>query len=232
MELGVNEKISQLEATINRMEKAMITKPEGSEGRSMCTSTLAKLEFTKFSGEDPTEWFMRVKQFFQYQGTMNNQKVSMASYHMVGEANQWWQWLCRAYGEEEKEVTWEIFEQELWARFGPIENEDFDEALSKTKQTGSLRDFQQKFRRLGNRVQGWTQKALVGTFMGGLKSEIADGIRMFKPKTVKEVTSLVRMRDEHLSHQKKTTPDAFGMLGTIATGVVIDAYGPMTMLDA
>nr|GEU58863.1 hypothetical protein [Tanacetum cinerariifolium] len=129
MELGVNEKLSQLEATINRMEKAMITKPEGSGGRSMCTSGLARLEFTKFSGEDPTEWFTRVEQFFQYQGTLNNQKVSMASYHMVGEANQRWQWLSGAYGEEEKEVTWEIFEHELWARFGPIENEDFDEAL-------------------------------------------------------------------------------------------------------
>ncbi|KAL6334474.1 hypothetical protein AAG906_016015 [Vitis piasezkii] len=31
---------------------------------------------------------------------------------------------------------------------------------------------------LGNRVKGWTQKALVGTFMGGLKIEISDGIRM------------------------------------------------------
>ena len=28
-------------------------------------------------------------------------------------------------------VTWELFEKELWARFGPTECEDFDEALSK-----------------------------------------------------------------------------------------------------
>lgn len=42
-----------------------------------------------------------------------------------------------------------------------------DEALSKIEQTGSLREYQKEFERLGNQVRGWTQKALVGTFMGG-----------------------------------------------------------------
>ena len=52
-------------------------------------------------------------------------------------------------------------------------------------------------------MQGWTQKALVGTFMGGLKSEIAEGIRMFRPKTLKEAISLARMRDEQLLRQHR-----------------------------
>ena len=33
------------------------------------------------------------------------------------------------------------FHEELWARFGPTKFEDFDEALSKVKQLGSLRDY-------------------------------------------------------------------------------------------
>ena len=49
------------------------------------------------------------------------------------------------------------------------------------------------------------QKALMGTFMGGLEPEIAKGIQMFKPKTLKEAISLARMKDDQLSHQKKTT---------------------------
>ncbi|KAF2296821.1 hypothetical protein GH714_005488 [Hevea brasiliensis] len=100
-------------------------------------------------------------------------------------------------------VTWAIFSEELWSRFGPTDCEDFDESLSKIRQTGLLRDYQWEFERLGNRVKGWTQKALVGTFMGGLKPEIAEGIRMFKPKTLKEAISLARMRDEQLLRQKK-----------------------------
>ncbi|RVW56670.1 hypothetical protein CK203_075110 [Vitis vinifera] len=89
-----------------------------------------------------------------------------------------------------------FFEEELWASFGPTECENFDETLSRVQQVGSLREYQKEFERLGNRVQGWTQKALVGTFMGGLKSEIVDGIRMFKPKILKESISLARMKDE------------------------------------
>jgi hypothetical protein len=105
----------------------------------------------------------------------------VAAYHLEGEANQWWQWIGRTFRDEGHILSWDRFEEELWARFGPSECEDFDEALSRVKQQGNLRDYQCEFEKLGNRVQGWTQKALVGTFMGGLKTEIADGIRMFKP---------------------------------------------------
>ena len=115
---------------------------------------MARLEFPKYSGDDPTEWFNRVAQFFEFQSTTENQKVSLALFHLEGEANQWWQWLRRAYEEEGRSVTWELFEEELWAHFGPTECEDFDEALSKVQQIGSLRDYQKEFERLGNRVHG------------------------------------------------------------------------------
>lgn len=124
---------------------------------------------------------------------------------MEGEANQWWRWLNRTFKEERKKVMWAIFKEELWARLGPIDGEDFDEALSHIRQVGSLRDYQQDFEKLGNRVQCWTQKALVGTFMGGLKSEIVEGIRLFKPWMLKEAISLARMQDEQLIRQRRFT---------------------------
>ena len=99
-----------------------------------------------------------------------------------------------------------IFVEELWSRFGPTDCEDFDETLSKIEQRGSLRDYRKEFERLGNKVSGWAQKALVGTFTGGLEPEIVEGIRMFKPKTLKEAISLARMKDDHLIRQKKTVP--------------------------
>ena len=40
------------------------------------SSKMAKLEFPKYSGADPTEWFNRVAQFFEFQDTADNQKVS------------------------------------------------------------------------------------------------------------------------------------------------------------
>ncbi|RVW31621.1 Transposon Tf2-11 polyprotein [Vitis vinifera] len=111
-----------------------------------------KIEFPRFAGDDPTEWFNRVAQFFEFQRTLEDQKVSLAAFHMEGEANQWWQWLNRTYKEENRTVTWTMFADELWARFGPTDGEDFDEALSHIKQSGSLRDYQREFEKLGNRA--------------------------------------------------------------------------------
>ena len=73
---------------------------------------MAKLEFLKYSGDDTTKWFNRITQFFEFQGTTNNQKVSLASFHLEGEANQWRQWLRRAYQEEDRLMTWELFEED------------------------------------------------------------------------------------------------------------------------
>jgi hypothetical protein len=44
----------------------------------------------------------------------------------------------------------------------------------------------------------------MGPFMGGLKPEIVDGIRMFKPKSLKEAINLARMQDEQPNRQEKT----------------------------
>ncbi|ESQ51584.1 hypothetical protein EUTSA_v10017833mg, partial [Eutrema salsugineum] len=138
-----------------------------------------KLQFPQFSGGDPTAWISKVKQYFSYQDTPLEQRVQYASYHL------------------------EVFEEEMWARFGPTEGDNFDEALSKIQQTGTLREYQREFERLRNKVEGWTQRALVGTYLGGLNPTIADPIRMFKPKSLKDVIGLARMRDEQLQKQKK-----------------------------
>ncbi|KAH9783665.1 hypothetical protein KPL71_009410 [Citrus sinensis] len=168
MELGINDKLHHLEGVISKLadsigtskgaggqhEHAGSSRPsreENERGRQPFPSRAAKLEFLHYSGDDPTEWFNQVTQFFYYQETLDDQRVVLASFHLEGEANQWWQWLRRAYQEEGRLVTWETFEEELWARFGPTESEDFDEALSRVKQTGSLREYQKEFKRLGNR---------------------------------------------------------------------------------
>jgi hypothetical protein len=41
------------------------------------------------------------------------------------------------------------------------------------KQHGSLRYYQREFERLANKVIRWPHKALIATFLGGLKTEIA-----------------------------------------------------------
>ena len=73
----------------------------------------AKIECPRFAGDDPTEWFNRVAQFFEFQRTPEDQKVSLASFHLECEANQWWQWLNQTYKEENQTVTWTMFAEQL-----------------------------------------------------------------------------------------------------------------------
>jgi hypothetical protein len=49
---------------------------KGSNGGQQIISKTAKLDFSRFVGDDPTEWFNRVEQFFEYLGIVENQKVS------------------------------------------------------------------------------------------------------------------------------------------------------------
>ncbi|KAJ0046470.1 hypothetical protein Pint_04288 [Pistacia integerrima] len=66
----------------------------------------------------------------------------------------------KIYVQDAKPFVWMNFEQDLLARFGPTDYEDFDEALSHIEQKGTVWEYQWEFERLANRVEGWPQKAL------------------------------------------------------------------------
>jgi len=75
---------------------------------------MVKLAFQKYSREDPTGWFSRVAQFFEFQSTTNNQKVSLASFHLEREVNHRWQWMRQTYQEEGCLVTWSSLKRNCW----------------------------------------------------------------------------------------------------------------------
>lgn len=118
-----------------------------------------KLDFPRFQGGDPTEWVSKVNQYFDYQEIPLEQLVSFTSFHLDGVANRWWQATAKALCNDHIPITWEVFERELWVRFGPLEGENFHEALMQIRQTGSLNDYQEEFEILQSKVHGWSQKA-------------------------------------------------------------------------
>ncbi|RVW61741.1 hypothetical protein CK203_065071 [Vitis vinifera] len=65
--------------------------------------------------------------------------------------------------------------------------------------------------------------------MGGLKAEIAYGIRMFKPKSLKEAINLASMQDEQLNrHETATCPFNRTTIGSSPTK--IKTLSPMKQL--
>jgi hypothetical protein len=89
-----------------------------------------KMDFPQFFGEETIILLDHVAQYFDLQKTPKEQKVTLATFYLEGEANQWWQWMKKIYVQDAKPFIWANFEQDLLARFGPTDCENFDEALS------------------------------------------------------------------------------------------------------
>ena len=70
--------------------------PTNGETRHTNPSSLAlshpvRLEFPKFSREDPASWVYKANQYFKYYSTPIIEKLMLASFHMEGEALIWFQ---------------------------------------------------------------------------------------------------------------------------------------------
>ena len=84
-----------------------------------------KLTFPRFAGEDPTGWIYRAEQYFEFQNTPMEQRVTLASFHFEGIALQWHRWLTKMRGP----LTWAELTKAALQRFGPTDYEDPSEAL-------------------------------------------------------------------------------------------------------
>ncbi|KAA8519449.1 hypothetical protein F0562_013676 [Nyssa sinensis] len=146
MEFGMNDKLHHLEEPLNRLLNVLLSNPKSSN-----------------HGNHHRENQDGGRQI------VSSKSAKLKFPRFSGEDPTEWfnRWLRRTLQEEGHMISWEKFEEELWAHFGPSGCEDFDEALSRIRQLGTLRDYQREFEKLGNKVRGWTQRALVGTFMGG-----------------------------------------------------------------
>ena len=60
----------------------------------------------------------------------------------------------------------------LCIQFGPTKYEEFDEALRWVRLSRTVRANQTHFERLAIHVNGWSEKALVGCFIGGIKATL------------------------------------------------------------
>ena len=83
MEVGINDKLAHIEETLSNLAKSFNTSKdapstnnniatsrlnrEDKDGRRLqFQSNVAKLDFPRYVGNDPTEWFSRINQFFEY----------------------------------------------------------------------------------------------------------------------------------------------------------------------
>ncbi|XP_049388846.1 uncharacterized protein LOC125853216 [Solanum stenotomum] len=125
----------------NRGWKGKSGVAEGSKsdaGGSSFIPRYTKLDFPRFTSQgDPLGWLNRCDHFFRHQQTPDEEKVSLASFHLEGNAQLWFLQLET----DLPEPSWDEFKRYCNLRFGPpIRSQKLGE-LAKLRQIGSVADY-------------------------------------------------------------------------------------------
>ncbi|CAA0830747.1 Unknown protein, partial [Striga hermonthica] len=167
-----------------------------------------RITLSTFTGSDPDAWLHRAVQYFELNETDGPDRVRYAAYYLDGEANVWWQWLTRIYRKLQQIITWDVFERELLTLFGTSDYHNYNEALTRIRQTSSLREYIREFERLACRVRDWPEEALVGAFIGGFKFDLAAEVRLERPDTMHDAMEVAQRREDHLVATRRGRADA------------------------
>ena len=146
-----------------------------------------KINFPRFNGDDPTRWIHKVEQYFNMHNTFDVTKVPLASFHLEHEALQWFYW----YIKDLEEPQWTDFCQFLLHRFGLSGFDEFIGALTKTCQTGTVREYQTEFEKLVKDTEGFSDAFYRICFISDLKDTICSDVKMFCPNTMMEILGLL-----------------------------------------
>ena len=128
----------------------------------------SKLDFPRFNGDDPNGWIYRAKQYFSLHNTLDVNKFQLASFHLEHESLQWFRW----YIKDHEAPQWIDFCQLLLHRFGPSGFDEFIGALTKIRQTSTMREYQTEFENLVKHIEGFSDAFYMGCFISGLKDTI------------------------------------------------------------
>ena len=101
-----------------------------------------KLEFPRFSGEDPVGWIRQCNKYFQMSAASDEYKVSLAQMYIIGEADTW----LRRSGLLKKQLSWTQFGKEVIKRFAEHGSYDLTEKFNSLKQgNSSVSDYTKNF---------------------------------------------------------------------------------------
>ena len=111
----LTQKINDL---LNRVTPIMSPSPSSTSSPSSPVPVnhhRMKLEVPRFDGTKPLGWIFKINQFFEYHGTPENERLTIASFYMEGRALTWFQWMTG----NGQFTSWSVFLRALQTRFAP-----------------------------------------------------------------------------------------------------------------
>jgi hypothetical protein len=159
-----------------------------------------KLDFPKFNGgKDLTSWICRVEQFYHFHETPVANQVALASFHLEGEAQLWYQLLKQ----ESEVITWDVFKSGLLARYGLTQFYDYFGELTKLQQSGSVKDYQGQFEQLLAKAGHLPPIRQVSCFVSGLKESIKADVMTGRPTDLSTAIGLARLYEAKNLSQRR-----------------------------
>ncbi|KAL0449609.1 UNVERIFIED_CONTAM: hypothetical protein Slati_1517300 [Sesamum latifolium] len=140
-------------------------------------TNLARVDFPRFNGDEPRAWVRKCLRYFQIIYTVpEDQKVHLASIHLDGRAELWFQSLI-----EGKEVpTWNRFVQAVYEQFDGTDPGVILGEFNKLRQTRTVVEYLERFEDLKAQVTIYNpefpESYYVHCFISGLRDDIKSAV--------------------------------------------------------
>jgi hypothetical protein len=152
------------------------------------TPTLHKPDFPKFDGKgDPLSFIHRCEQFFRGYRVLE-EKVWMASIHLLDAAHIWYMHIEWDNGTP----TWRRFTELLNLRFGPPLRANPLGDLAACRRTGSVEDYSEQFLSLIACAGTLTESQQVQLFTVGLQPPMSIDVQIQAPQSLEVAMNLAR----------------------------------------
>ncbi|GMJ03418.1 hypothetical protein HRI_004011000 [Hibiscus trionum] len=163
-----------------------------------------QVELPIFTGEDPEEWLASAHDFFEFYGTEDHHRVTMASFRMTGTARKWFRWMQR----QQQLAGWTHLVDAIRKRFLIMEIESPAGQLSKLLQTSTVAEYQTRFEDLALRTSNLPEEFLLDCFTSGLRTDIKNEVLAHHSTSMIEVQALARFHEARL-HDRRPSSKLF-----------------------
>lgn len=199
-----------------KREDEFVLKQEFTSDNAVVSKTLLKQVPNFGSDTSPSklyEFFAKLDAYFNAAKLDESDKVVLASSKLVSTANVWWRAQLRM---NKAPTTWFGFKEELKASFTPPEHQRAVRlSLQKLKQTGSVKQYIDKFNAIRLQLEKCSKEEEEDNFYNGLK----ESIRQLVASNADNMSSLIKMQLAAVRVEGESSSsrrdDSVGLVGTV-----------------
>jgi len=144
-------------------------------------------------------WIFKAEQFFDYYGTADEDRLTIAAIHMEEDVVPWFQMIQRS----NPFMSWTALTTALETEFVPSPFDCPQAALFKLQQKGSVSEYYLRFMSLANRSGSLPQEALLNCFVSGLHTELQRDVIAQSPPSLLRVVAFAKLYEDQYTTNTK-----------------------------